>query len=175
MKKLTFFYLTLFCCCINVVHANGINHGSWFGFGVGGKHRTFQFSLGARGNSFGGDITLLVKPNSKDDDVLEYSIPHSDYHIKEKDVISGNPMGFNIYYYFNIKQQHSISLGAGLFFTELCDIAKSNVTGWEYEHKTETQVDVPISIGYQYREKNLLVGLGINSFTGVSFILGKTW
>lgn len=73
------------------------------------------------------------------DDLLDYSVPHGDYHLEGE--MAESPLRFNGYLILGkfVHQRAALfgKLGFSMFTALIHDVAQSNVTGWYYSQSSE--------------------------------------
>lgn len=149
------------------------NAAYWLGLSQGGKHDATSVSLGIRGDKWGGNMSAIFNSDYSTSDVLDYDTPHNNYIIVKKGAHIGNSIGFDLTRYFNFRENHSLYLGAGAYFSKQCDVARSNSTNWLYCHDKKTNIDSAISTGYMVKINELSLGVGYHSERGLDLMIGS--
>lgn len=160
--------------CLLAVSTSAHSSG-WLGIGDGGEFGGSSISLGMRGYKWGGGIGFVFNSDYSEDKVLDYPVPHNDFVILDSEAYIGNTFGFDIFRFFNIKESQSIFLGLGIYFSKVCQVARSNATGWLYCEDENTKMTPSGNVGYMINLGRISLGLGYHSGRGTELTIGTGW
>ena len=144
----------------------------WFGLGSGGEFDETSLSIGGRSGDWGFNLAFVFSSEYAEDDIFDYRTPHNDYRIVSEDAYIGNPAGVDIFRFFNITENQSILIGAGLYLATQCDVAQSNATGWLYCESEKDASIGSISAGYQVNILEASAILAYHTARGAEVIVG---
>lgn len=135
-----------------------------------------SYGIGLRAGSIGIEL-FGVDDDEWDRDRLDYPVPHNDYLLLTSKDGSGykrrGTTGVDMKGYFDISGELSMSVGAGYYWWDAEKIAMSNVTGWYYLQETKSDDDIGGSIGVQYSDNNVTVGVEYHTVRDVVINIGS--
>lgn len=139
---------------------------------AGTKNSNSSFALGGRLENLGFEIGGRTGGDYKKDDLLDYPVPHSDYTRLGKKSVDGN-IGFDVLGFLSPLPQVSLYAGLGAYFQEYREVARSNVTGWQYTQSKTTETELSLSGGMQFfPSEMIMLGIGYHSSRGVNGQIG---
>ncbi len=130
-----------------------------------------SYALGTRGANFGVEIGVLADSEYAEGDVLDYPVPHNSYvSLGEKKM--GNTYGMDVLGYIPLGTVFSAGVGAGLYFGEKRQLARSTVTGWVYTESKKTTLAAAGQFTVQARLGSGMLGVSFHSLRGTQVTLG---
>lgn len=171
-------FITLFVFIIMFVLSSktlAIDPYMWGSVG-GNQYISLSFGVSARmqnsgQSSWGLELGWLNNAQISKGDYLDYYCPHYDYTTlgwrKE-----GSTVGLDILY-LQLLQENIIAYGGiGLYASKYVKIARSNLTGWWYNHGVKSEISIPFSLGIRLVEEKYFLGLGYHEERGINAQIG---
>ncbi|MDH5394404.1 MAG: hypothetical protein OEY11_14565 [Gammaproteobacteria bacterium] len=144
----------------------------YFGLSGGGDtNPNAGFSWGAVKNNWMWNISVIGDNDYATDELLDYPVPHNDYTVTNNDATVGNTMGFDGTKIIKLSETVSFLLGGGLYFRGGCEVAESNVTGWEYCQSNKDETIPSINTGLFLIAPDSQVGIRAHSYRGVELFV----
>uniref|UniRef100_UPI00187D4BDC hypothetical protein n=1 Tax=Candidatus Magnetaquicoccus inordinatus TaxID=2496818 RepID=UPI00187D4BDC len=133
------------------------------------EKRNFLVSVGVGG---------IFNADDVPSNTLEYPVPHNNYtNIGTRQ--KGNEMVLFGRYGIELAEQSGFFINAigGISTSTRVELARSNVTGWYYEQKSDDEINPLIGAGFSYFPENssLSLHLDYDIRRGVSAGLGLKW
>lgn len=137
---------------------------------VSGEEGGTSGAVGFYGPRFGFEIGMVGNSEFDEGEALDYPVPHSDFRsLGTKRV--GNTWGIDTLFFLGGNTWRPF-IGAGVYFSETAEIAKSNVTGWLYTESSKSKTELAGSVGMHYASNSIVIGVVYHTVRGPGATLG---
>ena len=126
------------------------------GMAYGGYSDMQSFHISAGKDQMGLTVSRIIDYSTVDREVIQASLPTSDFTLIESDVRLNASIMVGFDYYQPVSQNLSLTLGLGLVVSENCDLYRSDNTGRYYcasetrSSRFETSAGIWQAIGQAY-------------------------